>query len=100
MITKEEFIGLISSHIEWLDKIERVSKILGINIWESSCTDYASLLFEKVMNLVFQEPEVDTIYWWMFERRKNKDLKMKIDGKEVPSETLDDLWNLVKDYRK
>ena len=66
MITKEEFIGLISSHIEWLDKIEQVSKILGINIWDSSCIDYTSLLFEKVVSLAFQESEVDTIYWWMF----------------------------------
>ena len=100
MITKEEFIKLLNDRINWNDKVEQLCELLGSNLWESDIFNYGEILFEKILNLRFNDSGIDIIFWWLYERKYDKDLNIKIDGKEVPSETLDDLWNLVKDYRK
>lgn len=100
MITKEEFIELLNDRINWNDKVEQLCELLGSNLWESDIFNYGEILFEKILNLRFNDSEIDIIFWWLYERKYDKDLNIKIDGKEVPSDTLDDLWEIVKDYRK
>ena len=100
MITKEEFIELLNDRINWNDKVEQLCELLGSNLWESDIFNYGEILFEKFLNLRFNDSGIDIIFWWLYERKYDKDLNIKIDGKEVPSDTLDDLWEIVKDYRK
>ena len=100
MITKEEFIELLNDRINWNDKVEQLRELLGSNLWESDIFNYGEILFEKILNLRFNDSGIDIIFWWLYERKYDKDLNIKIDGKEVPSDTLDDLWEIVKDYRK
>ena len=100
MITKGEFIELLNDRINWNDKVEQLCELLGSNLWESDIFNYGEILFEKILNLRFNDSEIDIIFWWLYERKYDKDLNIKIDGKEVPSDTLDDLWEIVKDYRK
>ena len=100
MITKEEFIELLNDRINWNDKVEQLCELLGSNLWESDIFNYGEILFEKILNLRFNDSGIDVIFWWLYERKYDKDLNIKIDGKEVPSDTLDDLWEIVKDYRK
>lgn len=100
MITKEEFIELLNDRINWNDKVEQLCELLGSNLWESDIFNYGEILFEKILNLRFNDSGIDIIFWWLYERKYDKDLNIKIDGKEVPSDTLDDLWEIVKDYRK
>lgn len=100
MITKEEFIELLNDRINWNDKVEQLCELLGSNLWESDIFNYGEILFEKILNLKFNDSGIDIIFWWLYERKYDKDLNIKIDGKEVPSDTLDDLWEIVKDYRK
>ena len=57
---------------------------------------------ETTINILFEEEGVDDINWWLFERPMSPPgPKMwDSDGKEIPIETIEDLWNIVKDYRK
>lgn len=100
MITKGEFIELLNDRINWNDKVEQLCELLKGNLWESDIFNYGEILFEKILNLRFNDSGIDIIFWWLCERKYDEDLNIKIDGKEVPSDTLDDLWEIVKDYRK
>lgn len=100
MITKGEFIELLNDRINWNDKVEQLCTLLGSNLWESYIFNYVEILFEKILNLRFNDSGIDIIFWWLYERKYDENLNIKIDGKEVPSDTLDDLWEIVKDYRK
>ena len=100
MITKGEFIELLNDRINWNDKVEQLCELLKDNLWESDIFNYGEILFEKILNLRFNDSGIDIIFWWLYERKYDEDLNIKIDGKEVPSDTLDDLWEIVKDYRK
>lgn len=101
MITKEEFTDLILEHKNWDNKLYDVEKILGICPLEIDWIEYCSRLFDKTLYFLFKKEAVDNILWWLWEKPSNPELKIfDKDGKEIPTETIDDLWELVKDYRK
>lgn len=98
MITKEEFISLISNHQKWSNKIDKVSNILDIpTLFECDWIDYAARLFDDTLSFLFTEAGVDDINWWLYEKRGRSDMKMwDKEGNEIPTETVDDLWEIVK----
>ena len=101
MITKEEFIKLITDNCKHHERLDEVEKVLKCDIYGLDLIEYGDLLFDKTLSLLFQEEAVDNIYWWLYEKRDRPDLKMwDKDGKEIPTETLDDLWNIVEEFRK
>ena len=102
MITKEEFIDLILKQQEWYNRIDEVSEALNVpTLFESDWVEYASVLFEKTLDLLFNEDGVDDIDWWMYEKSGNPEFKMWDEsGKEIPTDTVEDLWNLVKNNQK
>lgn len=101
MITKEEFITLISNYQKWDKRIDEVSTILNSpDLFESDWISYTSELFETTLKLVFNKYAIDDINWWIWEKSFNPDLKIwDLDDKEIPTETIDDLWNIVKNNR-
>ena len=102
MITKEKFIDLISKQQEWSNRVDEVSEVLNVpTLFESDWVEYASILFDKTLALLFNEDGIDDIYWWMYEKSENPELKMWDEsGKEIPTDTVEDLWNLVKNNQK
>lgn len=102
MITKEEFIKLVSGQEKWDNRLDEVGKILNCSPLEMDWVEYGANLFETTINILFEEEGVDDINWWLFERPMfPPGPKMwDSDGKEIPTETLDDLWEIVKDFRK
>ena len=102
MITKEEFTDLILKQQEWSNRVDEVSEALNVStLFESDWVEYASVLFDKTLNLLFNEDGVDDIYWWMYEKSGNPKLKMwDQNGRDIPTDTVEDLWNLVKDNQK
>lgn len=102
MITKEKFIDLISKQQEWYNRVDEVSEALNVpTLFESDWVEYASVLFDKTLALLFNEDGIDDIYWWMYEKSGNPELKMWDEsGKEIPTDTVEDLWNLVKNNQK
>lgn len=102
MITKEKFIDLILKQQEWSNRVDEVSEVLNVpTLFESDWVEYASILFDKTLALLFNEDGIDDIYWWMYEKSENPELKMWDEsGKEIPTDTVEDLWNLVKNNQK
>lgn len=101
MITKEQFIKLITDHRKHNDRLDEIEDVLGLAIYDCDWVEYGNILFDEVLGLLFQEEGVDDINWWLYEKCGRPDYKMwDKDGNEIPTETLDDLWEIVKDYRK
>lgn len=101
MITKEQFIKLITDNRKHNDRLDEVEDVLGLAIYDCDWVEYGNILFDEVLGLLFQEEGVDDINWWLYEKCGRPDYKMwDKDGNEIPTETLDDLWEIVKNYRK
>ena len=101
MITKEQFIKLITDHRNYNNKIDEIENVLGCAIYDCDWVEYGNILFDKMLELIFQEQATDYISWWIWEKRGRPDYRMwDKDGNEIPTETLDDLWEIVRDYRK
>ena len=101
MISKEEFITLINEYKKWNDRITQVCDVLKANIFDSDWVEYSSLLFERTISFLFKEEAQDDISWWLWEKDGRSDMKMwDADGKEIPTETVEDLCEIVKDNRK
>lgn len=101
MITKEQFIKLITDNRKHNDRLDEVEDVLGLAIYDCDWVEYGNILFNEVLGLLFQEEGVDDINWWLYEKCGRPDYKMwDKEGNEIPTETLDDLWEIVKDYRK
>lgn len=101
MVTKEQFIKLITDNRKHNDKLDEVGNVLGCAIYDCDWIEYGNVLFDGVLNLLFKEEAVDDINWWLYEKAGCPDYKMwDKDGNEIPTETLDDLWEIVKDFRK
>ena len=101
MITKEQFIKLITDHRKYNDRLDEIEDVLGFTLSGCDWAEYGNILFDEVLELLFQEEGVDDISWWLYEKCGRPDYKMwDKNGNEIPTETLDDLWEIVKDCRK
>lgn len=101
MITKEQFTKLISEYLVQQKMIDNIEGIIGGRIYDWNIIEYGNTLFETVLSLEFKDDAVDDIYWWLFEKRFNPSLKMwDKEGNKVPTETIDDLYEIVKDRCK
>lgn len=104
MITKEQFTKVIENTLK-LDKEYDRWDDFGINLWELPIGDIVADLTESIWDITFDEDGVDWINWWIYERpalfegdEVNK--AYNEDGSEIPTETVDDLWNIVEKFRK
>ena len=102
MITKEEFIKLVSDQEKWDNRLDEVGKILNCSPLEMDWVEYGARLFDTTLSILFEEEGVDDINWWLFEKPMLPSGSGMWDeeGNEIPTETVEDLWNIVKDYRK
>ena len=104
MITKEQFTKVIEDTLKLIkNTIDGID--FGINLWELPIGDTVASLAESIWNIVFDEDGVDWINWWIYERPVlfEGDVVNKAyneDGSEIPTETVDDLWNIVEKFRK
>lgn len=100
MIEKEQFIKLIQGYKDYISYIENVDDLLNTNIFESKIVDYSFRLFDLVIEISFNEEGSDIIFWWLYEKSTNPELKIFDKTEELPTETTEDIWNIVKEYRK
>ena len=102
MISKEEFIKLISVQKKWDNRLDEVGKILDCSPLDMDWVEYGALLFERVINILFDMEGVDDINWWLYEKPilSSSTRMWDANGNEIPMETVEDLWNVVKNYRK
>ena len=104
MITKEQFTKVIEDTLKLNKEYDRWDNF-GINLWELPIGDIVANIAESIWDITFDEEGVDWINWWIYERpalfegdEVNK--AYNEDGSEIPTETVDDLWNMVERIRK
>lgn len=104
MITKEQFTDLINSILKLNKEYDRWEDF-GINLWELPIGDKMAEITDISIKALFNDDGIDWINWWLYEKpamfEGEPDNKAyDEDGKEISTETVDDLWNIVKEYRK
>ena len=85
------------------DQGKRLDKLsdAGLPVWEMDIIEYGNLLFDKVINFYFTQEGEEWIFWWLYEKNGNSEIKAwDEDHNEIPTETIEDLWKCVKQYRK
>lgn len=100
MITKDRFIKLIIDNEKYNDNLCKLEEALGSSL-DGELFEYANFLFNDFLEFAFTDEAVDDIYWWLYEKNGNPTMKMwDKNGDEIPTETIDDLWEIIKDDRK
>ena len=104
MITKEDFIKIIKYIKEINEESDKWSDV-GIDFGMTNLGNSICIFQDVVLYAVLNEKGVDWVYWWLYERpalfegdEPNK--AYNEDGSEIPTETVDDLWNIVEKFRK
>ena len=104
MITKEDFIKIIEYIKEINEESDKWSDV-GVDFIMTNLGNSICIFQDIVLQAMFIEKGVDWVYWWLYERTpiKEGDEPNKAyneDGSEIPTETIDDLWNIVEKFRK
>lgn len=101
MMNKDKFINLYISLTEFLKESDKLIDNPVLN--SEYILDFTELgwnTIEDSLLLSLNKDQVDWIYWWFFEKPYVKDsIKAKNAlGKPIPTETKEDLWNILLDY--
>lgn len=94
MITKIQFITLISSQQKFTESLNRIDKaISGLKypsfIFECDWYNIESDIFNMCLNAYLTDEGVDTVHWWLYE---DVDKIIYTDEKSIPVRTLGQLW--------
>lgn len=99
-LTKSEFIKLLGERDDQENRIDTLSSI-GVDIFDSPLIEYGNMMFERLIEAHFTSEGADWIYWWIYEKDGDPDMKAWDENhNEIPLETMEDLWNLVEQYLK
>lgn len=99
-LTKSEFIKLLEERDDQENRIDTLSSI-GVDIFDSPLIEYGNMMFERLIEAHFTLEGADWIYWWIYEKDGDPDMKAWDENhNEIPLETMEDLWNLVEQYLK
>jgi hypothetical protein len=97
-LTKEDFKVLIEERLRQTEKLNDLAD-LGLDLWDTDIIEYGNKLFDQLLSAYFEEQGSDWIYWWLYDKDGNPDVKsFDSEHNEIPTETLEDLWELVKGY--
>lgn len=100
-ISKEEFIDLVTYYKAFDNNIDKLTDACNCNIFESDICTLGGLLFDKSIEAYFSKEAVDTLDWYLYDKAHYPKLKMTdSQGKEIPTNTITDIWNIVKEYKK
>jgi hypothetical protein len=96
MVTKEEFFNVLKLRERYLKEIGKLEEILNVDIWEAPVFESFNIMFDSVMQSWFTEEGADHVFYFLYESNH----KIWVNDEEIPFDTLEDLWDFVKDYRK
>lgn len=99
---KENFLKLITNAECYSKELDRWSEF-GIDLFELPIAEISWDFFNIAIQSVFTTQGIDNINWWLFEKKTpySKNLEIRdSSGNIIPTDTIEDLWELVKNYRK
>ena len=99
MITKTDFICLVELYKAYSKELNKWCKL--VPMFESELISYVEHMFANSIQIHFTEEGYDWIAWWLWEKNENPEMKAWDENKkEIPTETVEDLWDIVKKYIK
>lgn len=101
-MTKEGFIKLIENAQNYSKELDRWYDF-GIELYELPVSELGWGFLSITLPELFSDEGVDWINWWLFEKpgfRGEPNQAYNEDGSVIPTDTIDDLWELVKEYQK
>ena len=97
-IAINEFKKLVNDYKEYLEELEKYSD-LKIDLYDTKLASFAEGMFDRYLRLIFNKDGVEWFYWWIFEKPQTGDEQAwDINGNVIPTETVEDLYNLLQDY--
>ncbi len=114
MIEFKDFKKAIVSYINF-DKYVGTLNSVGINLVDGQSFDTTGTLLDLLWLTNFTEEAVDTINWFLFEYHDlenefdtngkfiaadNEPAMWDSNDEVIPMNTIEDLWNYVKDFQK
>lgn len=96
MIGKEELKNLIQSYYKQDDRVNKLCEIFT-DAFDNPILNWGIQMFEAVIEAYFNDKGCDWIFYYLYENPE----KCYYDesNKRIPLETIDDLWELIKNYR-
>ena len=102
-MTKEGFIKLIENAQNYSKELDRWHDC-GIDLFDMPVSELGWNFFDTILQEFFTDDGIDWIMWLLyvissittgeFLKAQNK------NGDVIPTDTIDDLWNLVKYFQK
>lgn len=102
-MTKEGFIKLLQNAQNYNKELDRWYDF-GIDLFELPISELGWNFFNDILPELFTDEGIDWINWWLYDRISiTTGEHMKAydeENKLIPTETVEDLWNLVKYFQK
>lgn len=101
-MTKEGFVKLIENAQNYDKELDRWNDF-GISLFELPISEIGWNFLNIILLELFTDEGVDWVNWWVFERLgfgEEPNQAFDENGNVIPTDTVDDLWNIVKDYQK
>lgn len=101
LISKKEFKKLIEDYQDFQKYLDKLYD-LKIEIINSQLHEYPCLLFDNIIKMFFDEEGEDWISYYLYELPSlgEGEHVFDEDNKPISLNNVDDLWKLVKEYRK
>jgi len=104
MITREQFIKVIKTVLDFNKELDRWYDF-GIDLFNLPLGDISARMSELTYTNLFDDDGIDWINWWLYEKPtlfegEADNQAYDENNNVIPTETIDDLWNIVKKYRK
>lgn len=97
-MTKTDFIHLIEYYQLYSKELDKWDEL--VPMFESTIIKLSEKIFNHILSLQFSKEGYDWITWWLWEKNGNPEMKAYDNKNEIPTETIEDLWNIVKKYIK
>ena len=98
-MTKEIFIGYLNHCKDFDKQLEQWQNTLCTTIFESPLIEAAWCLQNDFLKVAFSEEGIDWITWWLYEKSGSDLQAYDENGDELPTDTPEDLWEIVKHYQ-
>lgn len=90
---KNTFTDLLSKRIIFDKYLNDLSK-LNVNIYESREMEFADIIFDNILYLLFDENGVDLVIWWLYE---SDEQILKTENQEIDLSDINDFVDYLFD---
>ena len=73
-ITKDDFIKLLQEHDDQKNRLDTLSSV-GIDIFDTALVEYGARMFERLIESYFTEEGADWVFWWLYEKGRDPEMK-------------------------